>query len=117
MSADSWSNKSLLSLAMLRKNDSLCDRFEAEWKAGRRPEIARYIEEVSVEARPGEDWGEDWGHRHSPHENDGVPNPPRSRPSNASWLVFARPGRRRSSVEHRVRVCEDLVVSRPVAGD
>jgi hypothetical protein len=52
MSADCASDNSSAWLAILRKIEPHCDRFEAEWQAGRRPEIARYLHEVPTEARP-----------------------------------------------------------------
>ncbi len=36
-----------LPLSMIRRVDQACDRFEAEWQAGRRPEIERYLETAS----------------------------------------------------------------------
>src|SRR5262249_19207247 len=34
-----------------RRGDTVCDRFEAEWKAGRRPRVEHYLEPMSQPAR------------------------------------------------------------------
>ena len=40
-----------LPLSIIRRVDQACDRFEAEWQAGRRPEIERYLETASEPER------------------------------------------------------------------
>jgi WD40 repeat protein/predicted Ser/Thr protein kinase len=40
------------SLDVLAEIDAVCDRFEAEWRAGRRPQVEDYLPQVAEAARP-----------------------------------------------------------------
>jgi hypothetical protein len=41
-----------LDIGMARRIDQVCRRFEADWRAGRRPRIEDYVVDVSHEGRP-----------------------------------------------------------------
>ncbi|HVI85992.1 MAG TPA: serine/threonine-protein kinase, partial [bacterium] len=51
MSADSSPNQTPQSLSILEEIDAACDCFEAEWRAGARPQIKAYLARASREAR------------------------------------------------------------------
>jgi tRNA A-37 threonylcarbamoyl transferase component Bud32 len=52
MSADSPLDRTSPPLAVTEQIDAVCDRFEAQWKAGSEPRLADYLTDVPVEARP-----------------------------------------------------------------
>src|SRR5262245_490415 len=52
MSADSEPTSTPPSPALLEEIDAVCDRFEAELRAGRQPLIEDYLEKVAGRARP-----------------------------------------------------------------
>jgi WD40 repeat protein/predicted Ser/Thr protein kinase len=51
MSAGSSPNETPQSLSILKEVDAACDRFEAEWRSGARPQIRAYLARASREAR------------------------------------------------------------------
>ena len=47
MRLDSTSRLEDLAPELVERLDEMCDRFEAEWKAGHRPRIENYLSEVT----------------------------------------------------------------------
>jgi hypothetical protein len=53
MSTNPSSDKPSTSLSVMEQIDAACDRFEAEWRAGSRPQIQAYLAQASEEERRG----------------------------------------------------------------